>query len=130
MGRATSDEQYIEQIRKREERRRAASYLAIALGLALLGAAWLATNAMFRSVLLADILPAPGSSPDIILTIEKTSYWWGVAVGFCTALAWLLAAYFIFSGIYNARQGRTERLLLEYVDRESTSAESSTPAAS
>ncbi len=119
MAREISDEQYIERIRNREAHRRTASYLTIALGLALLGAAWLATNTMFRSVLLSDVLPAPGASPDIILTIEKSSYWWGVAVGFSTALAWLLAVYFIFSGIANARQGRTERLLLSCLDRES-----------
>lgn len=118
MAKDITDKQYIEQVRGREANRRMASYLTIALGLALLGAAWLATNTMFRSVLMSDILPAPTASPDIILTIEKSSYWWGVAVGFSTALAWLLAAYFIFSGIANARQGRTERLLLEYVERE------------
>jgi hypothetical protein len=107
MAQRISDEAFIEQVRSREQQRGAMASLAVILGLVVLGMAWFITSTALRYVMVPGLLPtAGGGSPDIILTVEKMSYWWGVAVGFCTALAWLLAVYLIFKGAAHRTQGR------------------------
>lgn len=116
--RKLSDRDYIEALRKREGRRRLRSAGVVALGFAVLGLAWFATSTTFRHVIFSELLPIQTANcADLILTVEKMSYWWGIAVGFSTALAWLFAAYFIGAGLRDIVSGRTERLLLELYDR-------------
>ena len=113
MARDRDDEAFIEQVRSREGQRLTVATVTVVIGLAVLGLAWFITNTSLRYVVPPELLPSDTANPDIILTVDKMSYWWGVAVGFSTALAWLLALYLVFSGISHSMQGKTERRLLE-----------------
>lgn len=115
-GQQLTDDQFVEKLRAQEGSRKTVAMVSVSIGLALLGLAWIVTSTMFRHIVVNDLLPA-GTTSDIVLTIEKMSYWWGVGVGFATALAWLLAVYFVFSGIHHSTQGRADRLLVELYEK-------------
>jgi hypothetical protein len=117
MAQSVSDREFVDKLRSLEGQRTVVASITVAVGFLLLGLAAFVTSTTFRHIMVSDLLPTASATADIILTIEQLSYWWGVAIGFTTALAWLLAVYFVFSGVQHVRQGRAQRLLIEYFDK-------------
>ncbi len=112
------EKELVAEVRKRESSRAWRSRMAVVLGAVLLVAAWITTYKMLGHAVLSETVSVSYDAKNAVVTgVESASYWWGVAVGFATSLAWLLAIHFIVGGFAEMRGGEQQRALLDALDR-------------